>query len=84
MLIITRIPDVTGEALEAGANEVLIKPIDPGMLVAAAKMHTRNSDGDIGEVRTKERPGNWQRRELSQMTTRNLTGKNNKLPPLPL
>jgi DNA-binding response OmpR family regulator len=81
VLMITGMPDVTGEALEMGANEVLIKPIEPSMLVAAVKRHTRNRDSavtdDRGESRTRERRSNWQRRELSSMVTFYLTGKNN-------
>jgi DNA-binding response OmpR family regulator len=81
VLMVTGRPDVTGEALNAGANEVLIKPIEPSRLVAAVKRHTRNKDsaiaGDRGGTKTRERRGNWQRRELSSMTTFHLTGKNN-------
>ena len=81
ILMITGRPDVTREALEMGANEVLIKPIEPSRLVAAVKRHTRNRDnaatGDRGGSRTRERRGNWQRRRLSSMATFHLTGKNN-------
>src|ERR1044072_8523657 len=81
VLMVTGRPDVTGEALNAGANEVLIKPIEPSRLVAAVKRHTRNKDsaiaGDRGGTKTRERRGNWQRRESASMTTLRLTGKNN-------
>jgi DNA-binding response OmpR family regulator len=40
VLMVTGRQDVTGEALEVGANEVLIKPIEPSRLVAAVKKHT--------------------------------------------
>lgn len=80
VLMITGMPDVTGKALEAGANEVLIKPIDPDRLVAAVKMHTKNGDGTIAgdgdEARTAEKPCNWQRREVFSMKTWDLIGKN--------
>lgn len=69
VLMVTGSPDATGEALAVGANEVLIKPVEPGRLVAAVKRHTRNRDsaivGDGGGTRARERRGNWQRRQLS-------------------
>ncbi len=81
VLMVTGRPEVTGEALEAGANEVLIKPIEPSRLVAAVKMNTRNKDstiaGDKGGAKAREGRGNWRRRELSSMAIFHLTGKNN-------
>jgi DNA-binding response OmpR family regulator len=40
VLMMTGGPDMTGEALAAGANEVLYKPIEPGGLVAAIIRHS--------------------------------------------
>jgi DNA-binding response OmpR family regulator len=81
VLMITGRPDVTGEALEVGANEVLIKPIEPSRLVAAVKRHTGNRDSaealDRDGSKARERRSNWKRGELSSVATCNLTGKNN-------
>jgi DNA-binding response OmpR family regulator len=40
VLLVTGSPDVTQEALAAGANEVLYKPIGPHRLVGAVTWHT--------------------------------------------
>ena len=40
VLLVTGGPDVTGEALAAGVNEVLYKPIEPCRLVAAVIRHS--------------------------------------------
>lgn len=40
VLMVTGGPDVTCEALAAGANEVLYKPIEPHSLVAAVTRHS--------------------------------------------
>lgn len=40
VLMVTGGPEVTGEALEAGANEVLYKPVEPRRLVEAVTKHS--------------------------------------------
>ena len=45
VLLVTGGPDVTGEALAAGATEVLYKPVGPSRLIEAVTRHTSSRAG---------------------------------------
>jgi DNA-binding response OmpR family regulator len=76
VLMVTGSPNVTQEALAAGANEVLIKPIEPSSLVAAVKRHTESTVAqENDEARLRGMRGYWKRGKSLSIATCNLTGK---------